>query len=411
MKYKLTYLVAFALSLVAAFAFKDQESVVQFFTVVSKPLIQTGIALSAVFALFTISGSVAALRRTSSFASTLGKTLLWGLCSMIFSLIIAFIAGNFLLPAFGFSISAISSESINEGLQTAANMFSGSPFLQGGAGGNFSSVYLLMLCIIIVSYIIGYFMKPDIEVVRPAYVLFNSITEVGFRYGNFLTKLYNVIIFFSGTHYIQMLLKSGVATDAGYLLLTIAIVAAVLLLIVYPLMHLIAIRFYRKNPSVTMLSSFTLGLSAMLSGSSLFTLPIFEVIARKENDIPKKHVSSASPLFITFIRVGVAVVSYILVLAILSVSSVDVTLWKLIALPFIIMLLSIPSGYMAGFEIAFVASIALRFLGISVESNFYLLMAFVPVFGALAAFIDTVSSFYGVSSLALQEKELIGVVK
>ena len=55
MKYKLTYLVAFALSLVAAFAFKDQESVVQFFTVVSKPLIQTGIALSAVFALFTIS--------------------------------------------------------------------------------------------------------------------------------------------------------------------------------------------------------------------------------------------------------------------------------------------------------------------------------------------------------------------
>ena len=411
MKYKLTYLISFALALVTAFAFKEQEGVVNFFSIVSKPLMHIGIALSSVFALLTVSGSVAALRRTSSFAKTLFKTFRWGIVSMFFSLIIAFVFAKYIVPAFGFQISALSSESINEGVNTAVSMFPESPFIQGAEGGFFSNVYFLMLCIIGVSYIIGFFMKPDVEVVRPAYVFFNSVTEVGFRYGNFLTGLFNVIIFFSCTHYIQLLLKTGIASETMAVLLTTAIVALVLLVVVYPLIYLISIKFCRKNPALTMLSAFTVGLTAMFSGSVLFAMPPFELIARRENDIPKKHVSAASPLFLTFIRVGVAVVSYMLVIVIMSSSSADVSFWKLFVLPVLIMLLSLPSGYMAGFEIVFVSSVALRFLGIGAENYFYMLMAFVPIFGALASFIDTVSSFYGVSSLALQEKELSGVVK
>lgn len=412
MKYKLTYLISFALAIVVAFAFKNEEGVVNFFASVSRSLLQLGFALSSVFAILSISGSVAALRRTRSFLKMILKTLLWGLLSFVLSLIIAFIGAKCIVPLFGFNSASISQDGINNAVNTAVSMFDlSSVFSSSSHSIVFSSSFLLIVSIILASYIIGYNAKPDAEVIHPSYVFFNSLGEVGFRYANFLSKIYNVIIFFSTVFFIQTALRTDVFLEMRYVLLTTAIVALVLLFLVYPLMHLIFIRFSRKNPCLAIVSSLTVGLTAMFSNSVWFTLPLFETIARRENDIPKKYTASASPLFLMFIRTGVAVVSYMLVLLLSSSSVVDIALWKLFVLPFFIIVLSLVSGYMPGFEIVFVSSMALRFLGDPMDSSFYLLIALSPIFGALAAFIDTSSSFYGVSSLALQENELFGIIK
>ena len=404
MKYRLTYFITFILSVVAAVAFKDNGSVVQFFQRLSLPLIQIGVVTSCLFVLLTTTGGVAALRRKGTFGVSLFKTILWGVIAMLVSVLLGVILSLTLPRVLDVNFLNMPSDVIDAGIMSASALFSGSGLL--------SSPFTIILSIVAVSYLFGYFMKPDVDVIKPAYIVSNSFAEVGFRLGRFVSYVYTIALFFIGSFWFMSVGFQNLGREVWNLIIILAIGTMILVFIIFPLMYLIGIRFARKTAFGVIFSSIAISFSSFFSRNVLFSIPSAEVMLRHENAIPKKNASSMMPLLSIFLRAGVAFVSFIIAFLIVKFSDIEIGLGSYIALPFVCVALSVISGfYQGGLEILFVVSTALQTIGVNNTDYAMILFAILPFVSSISSFVDTSAAFFGVSALGVQERDLFQVIR
>lgn len=404
---------AFILALVTSLAFSALPSVsnalTNIFDVVSNVSIIVGVCFTTVFVLLTTTASVASLRRRKAFARTFFKTVFWGIFATVIALALAYVVATFVLPLVFNAESAakITDEAIKESekLVTGLNLnsFFVSLIQQGGVPslsfGLFQgAIYFYIFISIIAAYFIGFFLKPDVEVIRPLYVVQNAYSELGYRIGNFLVRIYNVLVFFIAGYWFSVIMKTRMLKEALWLVLIVAAFVVVFLLLIFPLMYLIGIRFKRKNAFSVMWSAFSLGLTSFFSRNVLFTLTEAELVARQENDVPKKYVSSMMPLLTIFSRVGLASISYILALCVVYFQGTSISWSAYIILALCCYGLSCVLGFLGGTEVIFTTIFALGAIGIA-DVSILPLFALAPIMQSISCFMDTVAVFYGTCSL------------
>ena len=399
MKYSLTYFLAFILSAVMALSFKNVQLVVEFFQNVSYKLLQGGVMISCIFVLLTTVGAVASLRRKGTFFKTFLKTIIWGILSMVVSVLLSYIM-SVIFPAFmNVDFASSPSDIIDSGMTSAYDLFSD--------GGLFSSPYKLLLLIVALSYLIGYFTKPDLDVIRPAYIVLNSFTEIGFRFARFMARVYNFALFFIGTFWFMSIGFQSVGKEVRNLMIILFIGALVLLFIVYPLMYLTRSHFQRKTAFALTFSSLAIALSSFFTRNVLFSIPSEEVVLRHENGIPKKNAASMTPFLTLCARPGVAFVSFVVVFIIAKYNDYPVNISAYFTLPFIVLALSGASALMhPGLEVLFVVTTSLNAIGIESKDYAMILFAILPLVSSISSMIDTGASFFGVAALGVQETEL-----
>lgn len=419
MKYRLTYVFAFILALVTSLAFSALPSVsavlTNVFSAVSSVSIFIGVCFTMFFVVLTTTGSVASLRRRKAFAKTFFKTAFWGIIATIIALALAYVVAAYIMPlaftssnAGAITADAIAeSEELVKGLNVPKLV---TAYLQNGSVVEFLSfgmfqgfVYFYIFLAIIAAYFLGFFLKPDVEVIRPLYVFYNANTELGYRIGNFLVRLYNILIFFIAGYWFSVVMKTQLLKQAMWLVLIVAAFALVFMLVVLPIMYLIGIRFKRKNVVSMWWSAFSLGLTSFFTGNVLFTLTEAELVARQENDVPKKYVSSMMPLLTIFSRVGLASISYILALLIVNFSGATLSAGSYIILALCCFGLSCVLGFLGGTEVVFTTILSLGAVGIA-DVSVLPLFALAPIMQSISCFMDTATMFYGACSLGTYDE-------
>lgn len=441
MKYKYTYFFAFVISALIAFVAKDILAVSAMFKVMSVISIYLGVCLSFYFIMITMLGSIASMRRSKVFGVTLLKSLFWMIVVAVIVLVSSYIFASYILPHLSFfnfsemvDTIGLSIEHSPEGTEI--------PLLSGIAGkvvhliyqnptyvnslidldlnsissvfslGNFSLflIFISLFVGIIVSYIIGYFCKPDITVIHPVYTVSNSLTEVGYRFGNAVMKLMNVLIVFVAGYWFQYVITSPYLKDATYFILALVAIILFFVIILLPCLFVV---FSKRNPFPIMFSSIVVGLNSLFSCNVVFTSIMSEVIARQEDNIPRKYVSSVYPIFLVLSRVGMASIAYMLTLLIVKNSSLSLTLLQYILLPLICLGLSVICGCSFGSELILILAGAIAYLVNSVGysvisySTIVTLLALMPILCGLGSFLDSAIMYYGACAMSDQKIDII----
>jgi Na+/H+-dicarboxylate symporter len=259
----------------------------------------------------------------------------------------------------------------------------------------------LLLPIIIASVILGYGITPVREVIRPAYSVINSFSEVAYRLLPGFTHVINVsLAFFSGLFFVHVINLSG-WTQISSFLIYFLITIVVFILLVIPLA---AVLFARERHPYRLISGLLSPMIiAFVSGSASFALPAALRHTRINLGTAKRVSSTSLPMLTLFGKGGSILVSMFLLVSFhVSVVGGAPAASSLIRISSAVLLFSLFSYAFPGFEV-FMITVSSAYLLELVsfgESSTALLLMLYPIMQGTAAMIDTLGSGIGAACSA-----------
>ena len=400
MRYRLMYLLSFVLSAVTIYNFSDNTKVMAIFGILSRYFIIFGVVMSFFFIFLTNTGAVAALRRSKQYASTIGKSFLWTFFSAILCLALVYLA-NYFVSTSSFEIN--NSSLIYErqySVLTGENRFVLSGFQQ--------LTFLGLLAFITFSFLFGYYLKPDLRIIRPAYTVMNSIAEVGFRFMGTVCNIYIVLLFFISGNFFAQALHSNILKNCFPLLRDLSILTAIIVFAVLPLLYAIFTRF-KENPIPVMWSALITSIISVFTKNIYFTIPVMEVIHRRENNSMKKTVVTSGNILFLFNRLGCMVIAYLTILSLLRDAELSLTVQLLV--PVVCLIASLICGIYPGTEVLFIVSVITVLFGEDIDSGMLSLVGVLtPLLNAFGLFIDTFAVNLGTNALDMPAQNLEALI-
>ena len=239
---------------------------------------------------------------------------------------------------------------------------------------------------VIIAWILGIAMKPSADIIRPAYTVMNSFSEVMYRISRTYAVFGFVIVYISSAAFFATLYEEKTVIAApGYAILTaLAVLAAVLLLI--PFLYAIFTGF-KKNPYKMIYRSLAPALLSFMSSNTIASMPVAEGVARQNLGVQKRIASTSVPLLTIIGKGGSAMVSAIALLSLFQATTGELPSATVsAAAAAVAALISFISSSSAGTEALVITAVTLQVLGINLYGAENALIAFSPLIcGAGAA--------------------------
>ena len=395
MKTWITYLAATAFGLAATLLFGESGVFQQIMYTVTALLIQLGGFVLIPLVFIGFSSGIASLRKDAKGWSFIRTTIEWSIPSTLLLVFAGATVFRFFPAVFPASSSAGSDPSIISAIapQSISTLFESmlpvNPFYTLASAESF------LLPVIIIALILGYFLKPNVEVIRPAYVTMNSLSETLFRVARAYSTVGHFFIFFTSSYWFTRLESEGTIFVAGRFLLMLILATAGVLLVVLPLLFSLLTKF-RINPYKVLYRMLSAAIAALFTGSIFFSSPITISLSRHNLGCQKRVSATAIPLYTLIGRGGSAMVATLSICSLLYAALGSMPSDKIILfVAFSAALFSYASALYLGYEVFFITIIALQFLKIDLYGAEMTLIALMPILNGFGILIDTYVAAFG----------------
>ena len=280
----------------------------------------------------------------------------------------------------------------------AANPLSINAFL------NFIKSSDCLIPVIFISLVFGYAVRPTSEIVRPAYITLNSISEIMFRLARQISRFLWIAMFFiSGAWFNQMWLDGTVFYSWRFVTLC-CIMVVLVLLVALPLIYALVTGF-KRNPYRQLSRLISAAVATFFSDNYLFGQCTLYTDCRTNLGIQKNVVSTALPLHSVLTKGGNALVSTMCTCSLLyAISGSLPSVLQMITIAFACTLVSFISCLHAGYEVVFTTSFALGLLNINIAGAEFSLIGLIPLINGMALLIDVMLAGLGTSFTACHLK-------
>lgn len=373
----LTYLIAFLLSGATAFAFPEWTGFYETIRYLSNILLNVGIFLFIPISFITFIGGIASLKKDSLEGKAFCHTLLWTIFTSVILSLLAIIFST----CFSLSLPVTASAGGNY-----TELFS-SYNASFDTLGVSSLMNTLFLPLILFAFVLGIALTPSADVIRPAYTVINSFSEVMYRIERTISYFGALYLYLAGTSFFITLWREKTLFVSPNYFINILISSFIIILVVLPLLYAFFTGF-RKNPYAIIGKCFSSLLFALISGNIYLTALQSEAITRTNLGVQKRIVSTSFPFGILITRGGTCFISTVSVLSILNALGADVTINAAVIIALTSVILSLLSHLSAGSETAFMSILIFKTLNINVYGAEAALISIIPILNGIATMID-----------------------
>ena len=406
MKTWLTYLAAAAMGIAFELTFRNSAAFLWGMTFISEIVLRLGVFIVFPLAFFSMSAGTASLsRKKGSGSFVIISSVLWAALSTI---VLSFFA-TLIFRAFPAAFPVTSTVPANaeeaaalyEGLSgsSISRLYAANPF-SFNAFSNFVKSGECLIPVVFLALIFGYAIRPTSEIIRPAYITLNSLSEVMFRLARKVSQLLWVAVFFLSGAWLETVLTDGTVFVSWRFMILLVASCVLVLLGVVPLLYALCTGFSR-NPYRQILRLFSSGVAAFVSGNYLFSQSTLYTDCRINLGIQKNVVSTALPLHSILTKGGSALVSTVCTCAFIATKTgVVPTFVQMVTIAFACTLVSFVCCLHAGYEVLFVTAFALRLLNVDISGSEFAIIGMLPVLNGIALLFDVLLSGLGTSFTA-----------
>lgn len=337
-----------------------------------------------VFLMFT--SATASLRRFKQGAVVFSSTVLWGLLTTIILSFVGMgvaIALSFVAPA------PVNNNAVYTTSLAHFSFFDFSSFRNLVIGDNafsqFASTSISLLPFMVIALFFGIALKPDKEVLRPAYVVVNSLSEVMGRLARFFTHLGALFMLFLSAHWFRTSNVLSVVLGSQWFFVGLGASILLILIIVLPLLFSLFTLFKGGNPFRVGFGAFASFLAVGFSQNILYgTLPLL-ALAQRNNGVRKRVGGISVPLLTILGRGGSALVATYSIILLLGITNIQ--LMVLVAL--FSALFSFACSFSIGLEVPFIVMMVIQGVSIAGTNEIMGSIALLlPLLQLVALFID-----------------------
>ena len=410
MKTWLTYLAAAAMGLAFELTFRNSAGYIAFVSFITEVVLKLGIFIVFPLAFFTMSSGTASLSRKRGRTSYVWlSTIMWAL----FTTAVLSIAAAFLFRVFPAAFPATSTvpetaeqaarmEALIAG-STASRLSAANP-LSINAFLNFIKSADCLLPIILIALIFGYAVRPTSEIIRPAYITLNSISEVMFRLSRKIAGLLWIGLFFISGSWFHSLWTDATVFYSWRFIVICCITALGMLFVVIPLVYALMTGFSR-NPYRQIIRLLSAGVASFFSVNYLFSQTALYTDCRINLGIQKNVVSTALPLHSVITKGGSALVSAMCTCSlVLAVNGTLPTPVQTVTIALACTLASFVSCLHAGYEVLFTTTFALGLLKVDISGAQFAIIGMLPLLNGMALLLDIMLAGLGTSFTACHLK-------
>ncbi len=395
MKTWISYLAATILGLSATLLFGTSGIFQQVMYTVTALLVQLGGFVLIPLVFFGFSSGIASLRKDEKGMVFARTTILWSLLTTLLLSLLAAAVFRFFPAYFPASTSAGTDASSLSMVapQSLSTLFESilpvNPFYTLANAESF------LLPVIIIALVFGYFLKPNVEVIRPAYVTMNSLSETLFRLARSFSTVGHLFVFFASSYWFSHLQQEGTIFVAGRFLLLLLFATILGLCILLPFLLGLVTRF-KLNPYKVLYRMLAPSIAALFTGSIFFSSPITISLSRHNLGCQKRVSATAVPLYTLIGRGGSAMIATLSMLSLVYAATQTLPTDK------VILVISLSSALFAyasplylGYEVFFITIIALQFLKIDLYGAEMTLVAMMPILNGLGILVDSYIAAFG----------------
>lgn len=398
MKTWITYLAAAAMGLSATLLFGETVAFQQAMYIISTLLVQFGGLIFIPLVFFGFAAGTASLRKDGMGGPLVGTTILWSLITTAFLAAIGAVVFKLLPSAFPATSTAGANASMMSGIgigsfsRIISGVFQQNPFYTLAVSDGF------LLPVIFIAAIFGYAIKPNVEVIRPAYVVMNSFSEVMFRLAHIFTRIGYLFIAIFSASWFAMLWKDGTVFVAIPFMITFLTSVAVVILVILPLLYAFFTKF-KRNPYRDLYRLLSPALAGLFSGNLLFAGPSLVASARHNLGAQKRVAGTAVPLYTLIGRGGSALIATVSVCALLQAAMGTAPQWSVVfAVAAMCAAVSFGSSLNIGYEVLFISVVAVRFLDLNLYGAEMTLLGLLPLLNGAGVLIDVLVGGLGASA-------------
>ena len=379
----LTYLAAFLLAGATAVAFPSSSVVLSAMKYLTAVLTDVAIFLFIPVLFITFTSGIASLRKDGIGRKVFRTDLLWALVTTLVLAALAVVVSSVAEVSFPVTASA-GGEYIS-----LYNEYTASVDVLG-VGEWMNNLFLPLL---IFAFILGSALTPSADIIRPAYTVINSFSEVMYRIERTISYFGSFYVYVAGTAFFINLWQEKTFFVSPSFFVTLVISAVLLLVVVLPLLYA-AFTGFSRNPYSVIGRGISCVLFALVSGNIYASALQSEAINRCSLGVQKRIVSTSTPLGIIVDRGGTCFVSTVTVLALLRSLGAEVSTTALIAIALSTAVLSFISFLSASGEVAVVTILLFKILNINVYGAEAAVISVLPILNGIATVIDiTIISF------------------
>jgi Na+/H+-dicarboxylate symporter len=359
-------------------------------------LIDAGIFILFPFVFIAFAAGISSLRRHERTPMMLASTLLWSLlttallCATAAAAVTLFpFPVDNLEPMHRFASLPSTLEAISV-RQLIGMLVSRNSFTQ------FFTTEANLLPVMGLALLLGYALKPNIEVIRPAYVVANSFSEAMFRLARLVAVIGAISVGFIACRFFNTVDLEGLFFANLRFFALLGAVSAVSLLVLLPLLFALLTGFKRGNPYRIIFGSLSACLAGFFSANQLYATTILMPTARKNNQVQKRIAGTAIPLYTIIGKGGSAMVATVLTLTLIGTgtgASIDWQTAMIIA--GYCAAYSFLTSFNLGFEVPFILVAATKAVGIDLQGLELMAIALLPLVGGLGTAIDTAIAAFG----------------
>ncbi len=354
MKTWLTYLAAVLMAGATAFAFPSSTVFLSLMQCITAVLTNVVVFLFIPVSFITLTSAVASLKKDKIGGKTLGINILW---AVVTSLILALLAvGLFSLLPLSFPLTSTT------GGDTESLFLSYTESLD--ALGTNCLISSLFLPLVLFAFVCGSALKPSSDIIKPAYTVMNSLSEVMFRIEKIFTYFGALYVYVAASSFfVDMWQDKSLFSDSSFFL-TLLISSTVI---------------------IRSLSSILFGFfSSNIYASALQN----EAVERTNMGVQKRIVNASNPLCIFITRGGTAFVSTLTVLSLLYSLNAEINFKTAAIIALTTVILSTLSFLSAGSEVALLTIVLFKACNITVYGAEAAVFASLPFLNGIATMID-----------------------
>lgn len=403
MKTWITYPAAIALGIAAALLLGEYALFYEFVGTAIPVLLSFSMVLFVPYVLVAFTAGISSLRRYKRVPMMFFTTIFWSLLTT------AVLSGSAaaLFKLFPFELQNLALVKSVEPLGTSLANTHWSAILSSVAQGNLftllSNSQSVLVTVMVLALLIGSALKPDVEVIRPAYVVINSLSEALFRLAKFFAHFGAITVGFMAAQFAATTDFQGLFWKNLPFFTYFGALVVLTIFVILPLLYLIFTGFTKGNPYRILFGTFSASLAALLSGNQLWATSILMPTARRNNYVQKRVAGTTLPLYTVIGKGGSAMIATTLMLTLIKVATNSVPSWKdAMIIAGMAAAFSYLSSFKFGMEIPFIIVAVLGALRINLGGLELLAVALLPLLAGIGVLLDTLIASLGAAYTSRQ---------
>ncbi len=389
MKTWIIYLVATLMGLATTLLLGQFPAYGTFIQSVSSILVQFGGFVLFPIVFFTFASGIASIRKDKMGGRIASSTIIWTLLpTLILTILGAFVFA--ILPiAFPASSTAGSGTSAVINFIDTSIKYAKTTLTPVNPFYTLAATQDMIFPVVLISFILGYFLKPTSDVIRPAYVTMNSFSEVMYRISSAFAIYGFALVYFISANFFMALQSDATIFVAPTFLIILLVLFNLSLLGILPLFYGIITKF-KSNPYRILYRTLGAHIAALFSGSILFSTPILYSLARKNLGVQKRISSTTITITSMFARGGSAMISVFTILSLIyattgSLPQIHIIIFIVLCSFFV----SLISSVFLGFGVFFITYFTMKLVGIDLATAEMSLVGLLPLLSGLGTLLDS----------------------